>query len=142
MEFKKLHISLAILTGIFAFGTVSYYFIEDMSVFDAFYMTIITISTVGFSEIKPLSIGGRAVTIIVISASISIGAYSIGVIVKTFIEGELKRSFWRMRMEKQISKLKNHFIICGFGRIGRIICKELYADNIDFVVIEQEPESS
>ncbi|MDM8525657.1 potassium channel protein [Desulfococcaceae bacterium HSG8] len=138
MDFKKLHLSFAILFGILAVGTIGYYFVENMSFFDAFYMTIITISTVGFSEIKPLSPYGRFITIIVISASISIGAYSTGVIVRVFIEGELKKSFGRRRVEKLISKLKDHFIICGFGRIGRIICEELYADNIDLVVIEQE----
>ncbi len=138
MEFKKLHISLAILLGTISFGTIGYYFIEDMSVFDAFYMTIITISTVGFSEIIPLSIYGRVITIIMISTSISIGAYSIGIIVKMFIEGELSRGFGRIKLEKQILKLKNHFIICGFGRIGKVICTELAYDNIDFVVIEQD----
>ncbi|MCP4108259.1 MAG: potassium channel protein [Desulfobacteraceae bacterium] len=138
MEFKKLHISLAILLGTISFGTIGYYLIEDMSLFDAFYMTIITISTVGFSEIIPLSPYGRVITIIVISTSISIGAYSIGVIVRMFIEGELRKGFGRIKLEKQISKLKNHFIICGFGRIGKVICTELACDNIDFVVIEQD----
>lgn len=138
MDFKKLHISLAILFGILAFGTIGYYLVEDMCLFDAFYMTIITISTVGFSEIKPLSPQGRAVTILMIGASISIGAYSIGVIVRGVIEGELRKSFGRRKMEKQVSRLKGHFIICGFGRIGSIICEDLSADNIDFVVIDQE----
>ncbi|MCP4351135.1 MAG: potassium channel protein [Desulfobacterales bacterium] len=138
MEFKKLHISLAILLGTISFGTIGYYFIEGMPLFDAFYMTIITISTVGFSEIIPLSPYGRVITIIMISTSISIGAYSIGVIVRMFIEGELRKGFGRIKLEKQISKLKNHFIICGFGRIGKVICTELACDNIDFVVIEQD----
>lgn len=142
LDFKNLHISLIILAGILGFGTIGYYIVEEMSVFDALYMTVITISTVGFSEIKPLSVYGRAITIIVISASITVGAYSIGVIVRTFIEAELTKRFWRMRMEKQISELTDHFIICGFGRIGRTICNELKTDNIDFVVIEQEPEAA
>ena len=141
MNFKKLHLSLIVLTGMIAFGTFSYYVIEDMSLFDAFYMTIITISTVGFSEIKPLSPYGRAVTIIIITTNISVGAYSIGVIMKTLIEGDLRKSFGRRLLEKRISELKDHFIVCGFGRIGRIICKELAADHIHFVVIEQEPSA-
>ncbi|GBC59729.1 potassium transporter TrkA [Desulfonema ishimotonii] len=138
MDFKRLHISLFILFGIIAFGTLGYFYVEKMPLFDALYMTIITISTVGFSEIHPLSPRGRLVTMLVISASISIGAYSIGVIVRMFIEGELKKSFERRKMEKQIAGLKNHFIICGYGRIGRIICQELREDNIGFVVIEED----
>jgi len=139
LDFKKLHLSIITLFGILMFGTAGYYLIEDMSVFEAFYMTVITISTVGFSEIKQLSAYGRVITIIVIGASMTIGAYSIGIIVKMFIEGELAAIFGRRKLEKQIAELKNHFIICGFGRIGRIICTELHADKIDFVVIEQEP---
>jgi len=141
MDFKKLHISLIVLTGLIASGTVSYYLVEDMSLFDAFYMTIITISTVGFSEITPLSPYGRAITVIIIATNVSVGAYSVSVIVRAFIEGDLRKSFGRRKLEKRISELKDHFIVCGFGRIGRIICKELAADHIHFVVIEQDPSA-
>ncbi len=138
MAFKRLHSSLVILIGILAFGTLGYAMVEKMSFFDALYMTIITISTVGFSEIQPLTLQGRILTMVVIIASISVGAYSIGILVRMFIEGELRKSFERRRVEQQIKNLNDHFIICGYGRIGRIICRELLADQVDFVVIEQE----
>ena len=138
MDFKKLHTSFIILAAILAIGTIGYIYIEDLSFFDSLYMTIITISTVGFSEIHPLTVPGRILTMILICASISIGAYSLAIIVRVFIEGELQKKFEKKKMEKQIQKLKDHFIICGFGRIGRIICKELNEDDIDFVVIEQD----
>jgi voltage-gated potassium channel len=102
-------------------------------------MTIITLSTVGFSEVIPLSQAGRSITVIIIFLGISVGAYTIGMLVRALVEGELVKIFGRRKVQKQISGLKNHFIICGFGRIGRIICSELDADNIDFVVIEQDP---
>ena len=127
------------LIGIVAFGTWGYYFVEKMPLFEAFYMTMITISTVGYAEIIPLSPEGRALTIIIIILGITVGAYTIGMLVKAFIEGELLKMFGRIKVQKQISELKNHFIVCGFGRIGRIISKELAADDIDFVVIEQDP---
>ncbi|MDH3881597.1 MAG: potassium channel family protein, partial [Desulfobacteraceae bacterium] len=107
--------------------------------FEAFYMTMITISTVGYAEILPLSPVGRALTIIIIILGITVGAYTIGLLVKAFIEGELLKMFGRIKVQKQISELKDHFIVCGFGRIGRIISNELAADDIDFVVIEQDP---
>jgi voltage-gated potassium channel len=116
---------------------LGYYFFENMPLFDAFYMTIITISTVGFSEIRPLTHLGRMITVIIIVLGISAGTYTIGIIVRWFVEGELSKIFGRRKLQKQISELKNHFIICGFGRIGRIICSELHDDNIDFVIIEQ-----
>jgi voltage-gated potassium channel len=138
MDPKHLRQALIMLIGIIAFGTFGYYFVENMPLFEAFYMTIITISTVGFSEIRPLSALGRSITIIIIILGISFGTYTISIIVRWFVEGELQKIFGRIRVQKQLSELKNHFIICGFGRIGRIICRELHEDNIDFMVIEQD----
>lgn len=127
------------LIGIVAFGTCGYYWVEHMPLFEAFYMTIITMSTVGYAEIVPLSQTGRTLTIVIIILGIGVGAYSISLLVRAFIEGELAKIVGRRIVQKQISELKNHYIVCGFGRIGRIICNELAADNIDFVVIEQDP---
>jgi voltage-gated potassium channel len=110
-----------------------------MPFFEAFYMTIITISTVGYAEIVPLSQAGRALTIIIIILGITVGAYTIGLLVRAFVEGELAKIVGRRIVQKQISSLKDHFIVCGYGRIGRIMCSEFAADNIDFVVIEQDP---
>ena len=137
MNAGKFRYSILLLTGIIAFGTFGYSIFEDMPLFDAFYMTIITISTVGFSEIRPLTVVGRSITLVVIVLGISAGTYTIGVIVRWFVEGELRKIFGRRKLQKKMADLKNHFIICGFGRIGRIICQELCEDNIDFVVIEQ-----
>jgi len=142
MDFKKLRTPFAVLIIIMASGTLGYYFIEQIPLFDSFYMTVITISTVGFFEIKPLSSEGRILTIFIIAASISIGTYSVSVIMRVMVEGEMQRRFGKRKMEKKISKLKNHFIVCGFGRIGKIICEELHADQISFVVIEQEPSAA
>ncbi|MCK4988478.1 MAG: potassium channel protein [Desulfobacterales bacterium] len=141
MESKNIRLrnSFVMLICIVAFGTCGYYFVEQMPLFEAFYMTIITISTVGYAEIIPLSQAGRALTIIIIIFGITVGAYTIGMLVRAFIEGELLKIFGRRKVQKQISELKDHFIVCGFGRIGRIICNELAADNIDFVVIEHDP---
>lgn len=139
MNSKKLRYSLLMLIGIIAFGTCGYYLVEHMPLFEAFYMTIITMSTVGFAEVIPLSQSGRIITVIIIILGISAGAYTIGMLVRALVEGELVKIFGRIKVQKQVSGLKQHFIICGFGRIGRIICDELAADNVNFVVIEQDP---
>ncbi len=78
---------------------------------------------------------------ILIIAAISVGAYSLAMIVRIFVEGELKQSFERKKVENHINSLKDHFIICGFGRIGSIICEDLHEEGIDFVVIEQDPDA-
>jgi voltage-gated potassium channel len=96
------------LIGILAFGTFGYYFFENMPFFEAFYMTIITISTVGFSEISPLSHVGRGITVIIIILGIRVGTDTSGIIVKWFVEGELQKIFWRLRVQKQIAGLNNH----------------------------------
>ena len=139
MDSRKLLYSLMMLATLIAFGTIGYYFFERMPIFDAFYMTIITISTVGFSEIVPLTNVGRSITVVIIILGISVGTYTVGIIVQWLVSGELQKIFGRRKLQKQISDLKNHFIICGFGRIGHIICQELFEDNIKFVVIEQNP---
>lgn len=141
MTFRQLHISVLIFLSIVVFGTLGYMTVERMALFDALYMTVITISTVGFSEIQPLSPVGRGVTMLIIIASITVGGYAISMMARMLIEGELRKSFERRHMERLIRDLENHIIVCGYGRIGRIICKELEAGGIDFVVIEQDPDA-
>ena len=120
----RVRYSVFMLIGIVAFGTSGYFFVERMPLFEAFYMTIITISTVGYAEIIPLTQAGRALTIVIIILGITVGAYTIGMLVRAFIEGEMLKIFGRRKVQKQITELKDHYIVCGFGRIGRIICKD------------------
>jgi voltage-gated potassium channel len=142
MDYSRLKISLALFSLIISFGTLGYHMVEGMSYFEAFYMTLITVTTVGFSEIKPLSEMGRLITVIVIVTGISVGTYTLSQLVKIVIEGELRIFLGRRKLEKNIAELKNHWIICGFGRIGRIISSELAADSIPFLVIEQDAEKN
>ena len=139
MDYSRLRISLTFLFLIILSGTVGYSVFENMSVFDAFYMTLITISTVGFSEIKPLSQIGRIITVVIIVSGISVLTYTLGQVAKIFVEGELRKLLGRRKLEKQISGLSNHYILCGYGRIGSIIANDLASENISFVVIEQDP---
>lgn len=141
MDYSKLKLSILLLFATIAFGTSGYVFVEGMSPFEAFYMTVITISTVGFSEIKPLSDIGRGITIIVIGMGISLLTYTLGQVARIFVEGELQKILGRRKLEKQIAELKDHYIICGYGRIGTIIVKELRNAKIPLVVVDQDPVS-
>jgi len=140
MDYFKLKLSVSLLFVTILFGTSGYVVFEDMPPYEAFYMTLITISTVGFSEVKPLSDIGRGITIIIIIAGISLLTYTLGQVATIFVEGELRRILGRRKLEKQISALEDHYIVCGFGRIGAIIVNELKASKIPVVVIEQDPE--
>lgn len=138
MDYSRLKISITLLFLVILWGTIGYYAVEDMPFFEAFYMTVITISTVGFSEIQPLSDVGRVITVIIIISGISVLTYTLGQVARIFVEGEITRILGRRKLEKQISQLADHYIICGYGRIGTIISHELAVDKIPFVVIEQD----
>ena len=141
MDFIKLKLSLFLLVAIIVFGTSGYIVVEGMSPFDAFYMTIITISSVGFMEVQPLSDLGRGITIVIIVMGISLMTFTLGQVARIFVEGELRKVLGRRKLEKQVATLQNHYIICGYGRIGQIIVKELTATKNPLVVIEQNPAS-
>lgn len=136
---RKIRYAVSLLLTTICISTLGYHFIEGMSLFDSFYMTIITISTVGFEELMPLSVPGRVLTLFVIATGISLAGYTLGTILRMFIEGELRKSFGRRKVEKKIAHLKQHYIICGYGRIGKLIVQELASHGKDFVVIENDP---
>lgn len=141
MERKKLIIAQALLLFVISAGTAGYHYIEGMGLFDAFYMTLITISTVGFGEITPLNPAGRVLTVFIIISGISLLTYTLGQVATIFIEGELRKILGRRKMQRQLAKLQDHFIICGYGRIGETIANELLFNNIPLVVIEQNEET-
>lgn len=138
---KKIRIAIILFIFTLLSGILGYHFIEKMSFFDALYMTVITISTVGFQEVRPLSLPGRILTIGIISTGIMVAAYTIGTILRMIIEGEMKKTLERKKVERKIAQLKNHYIVCGYGRIGSLVCKELSNHNKDFVVIDNNPEA-
>ena len=106
---------------------------------DSFYMTVITISTVGFTEVRELSDQGRLFTIVLIFSGIFIAAFAVTVVSSFVIEGEFTYLVRRRKMEKSIEKLKNHFIICGAGDTGNYIVREFEKRNVPYVVIDMDP---
>jgi len=121
-------------------SVLSFRFIEGWSLSDALFMTAITISSVGYGEVRPLSTHGRVITIFIIIFGITSAGYMAGNFIRMLIEGEMSRRFGRKRVEKTITGLKNHYIICGYGRIGKFIAKELLKSNEKFLVIDNDPD--
>ena len=134
---RQVAIAAFILAGIISSGTIGYMIIEGWPVADAFYMTIITMTTTGFEEIQPLSQPGRILTVFLILSGLASLAYLGGRSLQLLIESYMVR---RKRMDKKISSLKNHIIVCGFGRMGRHVCNHLKSEKAPFVVIERDPE--
>ena len=136
---KKLIISLILFIIVLLSGTAGYYFIEGWKVFDSLYMTVITLSTVGFHEVEPLSKYGKAFTIGLIFFSLGVVAFAVNYGLKAIFEGEIQDVFGRRKLKKTLESLQNHYIVCGFGRMGKVICNELKLKGIQSVIVEKEP---
>jgi voltage-gated potassium channel len=124
-------IFLVIVIGVFGF-----HFIENWPLFDSLYMTVITIFTVGFKEVRDLSPLGRVFTIFIILGGVGTVLFAFTKAAEIVFEGGM-RKFWRRRkMEKGLENLKDHYIICGYGRMGKIVSERLHEENLPFVIIE------
>lgn len=137
---NKLKIALSILFTILIIGTIGFYFIEKWSLVDSFYTTITTLTTVGYGDYTPKTTQGKIFTVFIIIFGVGTMLYSFGLISEVIIEDRLRRILGRGKLEKMIDKMNNHYIICGCGRIGFLICRELAAEKVPFVVIDNSPE--
>jgi len=136
--FKRFFNIFLLLVGVTAFGTLGYYLIEGWNAFDSFYMTVITISTVGFGEVHELSTAGRLFTSFLLITSIGSFAYAISTFTNYLMGGEYTLSLKEYKLNKKLYKMNNHIIICGFGRVGRQVAEDLLYYNKDFVIIEKD----
>ncbi len=134
---RKFQLSLLVLLLLIGVGTLGYMLLGDMGFVDALYMTVITITTVGFAEIQPLQEAGRIFTIGLIVLGVGASAWAIRNGAEVVLGETLWYSVHRRTMDKTIAKLNNHYIICGYGRMGRQIVHDLRARNESFVVIDQ-----
>ena len=139
---RHLRFSLLILLATIALGTAGYTLIEGWSPFDSLYMTVITLATVGFREVHDLTHEGKAFTMVLIVFGAGIIAYTVGSLIQFMMEGQLQNILGRRKLEKEIEKLQGHYIVCGYGRIGTLICKEFRARPIPFVVVEKDPAAA
>ncbi|UCG38724.1 MAG: potassium channel protein [bacterium] len=131
----QLRLALMVLLLVVGLGTVGYMLVEGWGLLDAFYMTVLTLSTVGYGEVHPLSTAGKFLSIIVIVTGVGSAGFAVGTAGKLMLEDRIRAVLGRRSM-KAIEKLQNHYIICGFGRMGRIICEELTERKIPFVILE------
>ena len=126
----------ALLVLVMAIGTAGYHYIEHWPWFDGFYMVITTLTTIGYQEVHPLSHAGRVFNVFIIIAGVSLLLLGVGLLSQALLEFELQSFFGRRRMEREISRLDGHFIICGMGRVGRKVARELARKPAPFVIID------
>ena len=138
--FRRLIPSLILLFAVVIVGTIGYRLIESWSFLDALYMVIITLFTVGFQEVHALSPFGKVFTILIIVAGVGVAVYAGTQLVEIIIEGEILGYGRRRKMDKKIKDMKNHYIICGYGRTGHQVGAEFDAARVPYVVVDQKHE--
>lgn len=124
------------MVAILCFGTAGYMAIEKWNLLDALYMTVITITTVGFGEVHQVSRAGRIFTIVLIFVGIGIVAYILGLVARTMVVFQMTRILGRRKLGLKKKSMKDHYIICGYGRIGKTICQELISSKIPLLVVD------
>jgi len=135
---KRFLYSLAFFVAVIVLGSVGYHLLEGWSLFDGLYMTVITLATIGYGETHPLTFTGRVFTIALIIIGVALFGFMISSLTQTLIETEIASALGRRKLFKDINQLKNHYILCGAGRVGMRVIDELSKKGVDFVVIERD----
>ena len=141
MALRKIIFLTSILMALLVLGSLGFVWLEGWSYFDAFYMTVATLTTLGGGEVQPLSKLGRVYTMALLLAGMGVLLYIVTSLARVVVEGEIKAALGRRKLVKLIKGLKDHYIICGFGRIGEIIARQLKERGIPVVIIENKPEN-
>ncbi|WP_113708511.1 potassium channel family protein [Bacillus cereus] len=135
---RQLCIAVICMCFVVVLGTIGFMVIEEISMFQAFWMTMITVLTVGYGDAVPLTQAGKVFALLIIPVGVGIVTYAIGVVAAMIIEGNLFHAVRRKKMDKQIAELQGHIIVCGCGRVGLQVVHELQEKNIPFVVVDKE----
>ena len=136
----RLRRSIVLLLSVVVFGTIGYMLIEGWDVWDSLYMTVISVTTAGYKEVHPMSRTGELFTMVVLTIGVATVLYSFSFVMARVVEGDLESRWVRRRRERMLDELTNHFIVCGFGRMGLIVAQEFVRQGIPFVIIERDAE--
>jgi voltage-gated potassium channel len=136
-RFRNALIGIGALVALTALGTVGYMRLEGFHLGEAIFMTVTVLSTVGLQP-RPLGPGGQALTIVLVVLGLGVVLYTVALVTQQVIEGEFRALFGRRRMERIIDAMQGHVIVCSFGRMGRMVCRELAAKPMPFVVVERD----
>jgi len=139
---RRLRIALAVFVVVLATGVAGYMLLSGMTFVDALYQTVTTISTVGFRELKPFGTGEKLFTVFLILFGVGAALYTLTLVMEEALAGDFRSRFYLRRMEMQIEEVEKHYILCGFGRVGQEIARELSEREVDFVVIDHTPEAA
>ncbi len=136
---RHLIVSFVLAFMILIIGTLGYMMIEGWDFMDSLYMTVITVSTVGYGEVRQVDYAGRIFTILIVVTGVGFSVYVAGAVVQFMVEGQIRQIMGGRRLDQKLRRLKNHYIICGYGRIGRVLVRNLRRTIANLVVIENNP---
>ncbi len=136
------HFIISILMAVLLIicGTLGYMAIEGWNLLDSLFMTVITLATVGYGEVHKVSDIGHIYTIVLIITGVGFFLYVAGAVIQFMVEGRVRIILGRRRLDRKLSRLKNHYIVCGYGRIGKVICHKLLREHFSVVVIDKNPD--
>jgi voltage-gated potassium channel len=140
VPYQRLVLILTIPVLLLLLGTLGYMAVEGWSLFDALYMTAITITTVGYREVHPLTPHGQIFTIFLALGGVFTIFYAATELVRGVVSGEVRHVLGRQRMERSLAGLNNHLVVCGYGRMGRLVCRDFSSRGLPFVLIDRSEE--
>jgi voltage-gated potassium channel len=138
--FRSIFRGALLLLLVLVLGTSGYMVIEGWPLLEGLYMTVITITTVGYGEVRTVSEPGRVFTVFLIFSGMGIMAYTLGIVAQIMVEFQVRDLIGRRKLGLKLKNIKDHYILCGYGRIGEIIAHELKANGIPIMVIEQNAQ--
>jgi voltage-gated potassium channel len=130
--------ALVALAALIALGTLGFSLLEPLTLLDSLYLTVMTVATVGYGDVHPLSRGGRGFAIVFMLVSVAVVGFLLSTAIQALVQSEIVAAYGQRRRYREISKLRNHFIICGAGRVGSRIIRELQRCEEPFIVIERD----
>jgi len=137
---QSLGLAVALLVLVTAAGTAGYMVVEGWSAWDAFYMAVITITTVGYKEVHEMSRAGQVLTVALLTAGVGAALYTFTLLATIVVEGGLPSRLQQRRLQHMLENIKDHFIICGYGRIGSTVAQQFQRQHVPYVVIERDPD--
>ncbi|OEH91049.1 potassium channel family protein [Bacillus solimangrovi] len=139
-EYRQIVVAFLGVTVVVFIGTLGYMYFEDLNVFDSLWLTMVTVLTVGYGDVYPVTPEGKTFTLVLVPLGVGVATYGVGSFAALILEGRLSNTVGRKRMKKKMSQLHNHVIICGLGRVGREVLKQLELQGIPFVIVEKDEQ--